>query len=111
MKRILTFKKWKNWSKIKFLRCVEKLLAAVGIIIASVVFTATNTEVVGQDIYPQSKKFPLGLYSIHEAQDMEKVRQFGWKIAQTYHFTPSFLETVAKGKMLALASLPGKSEP
>ncbi|QLE51279.1 hypothetical protein FD724_26480 [Nostoc sp. C057] len=111
MKRILAFKKWKHWSKIKFLRCADKLLAAVGIVVASVVFTATNTEVVGQDIYPKSKQFPLGLYSIHEAQDMQRVRQFGWKIAQTYHFTPSFLETVAKGKMLALASLPGKSEP
>ncbi|MGF1936153.1 MAG: hypothetical protein RM347_017490 [Nostoc sp. ChiQUE02] len=111
MKRILAFKKWKPWSKIKFLRCAEKLIAAVGIVVMSIVFMATNTEVIAEDIYPQSNEFPLGLYSIHEAEDMRMVGQFGWKIAQTYNFTPSFLKTVAEGQMLALASLPGEYEP
>jgi hypothetical protein len=63
------------------------------------------------DVYPQSKPFPLALYSIHQASEMQEVRQSGWNIAHSYHFNDSFLAAVAEGGMLTLASLPGESEP
>lgn len=113
MKLSLTFNRCKPDSKrkLKFLHHARSLLAAVGIVIVFFVFSATNAQVPAQDVYPQGKEFPLVLYSIHEAEEMQKVRQSGWNIAQTYDFKPSFLDTVAEGKMLSLASLPGKRKP
>lgn len=64
-----------------------------------------------EDIYPQGKQFPLGLYSIHSVQEMNATRPSGWNIAHTYQFTPSFVQTAKEGKMYALANLPGESEP
>ncbi len=114
MKLTLTFNRWKADSKrkLKFLRhATRSLLAVFGIVIALFVFSATNAQVPAQDVYPQGKQFPLGLYSIHEAEEMQRVRQSGWNMAQTYHFNPSFLNTVAEGKMLSLAKLAGEIEP
>ncbi|MBE9050164.1 hypothetical protein IQ243_07010 [Nostocales cyanobacterium LEGE 11386] len=115
MKLVLAFNQWQPYSIIKFFIQPKKLLVALGIVVASVVVMGTNVgtkvHMSAQNVYPQGKQFPLALYSLHEAQDMQSARKSGWKIAQTYHFNPAFLQTVTEGQMLALASLPGKSQP
>lgn len=63
-----------------------------------------------QNVYPAGNRFPLGLYSIHDAEKMQSVKGFGWNIAHTYHFQPVFLQTCFSSGMLALAHLPGKSD-
>lgn len=63
-----------------------------------------------EGIYPQGKRFPLGLYSIETGENMNAVKQFGWNISHTYHFTPPFLEQSEANGMQLLAGLPGESE-
>ncbi|MGH8000300.1 MAG: hypothetical protein ACREPR_12930 [Brasilonema sp.] len=108
----LAFNKWKRRAKKKFVPHVVMMLIAAGLVVLHVVFLAQNAQVVvAQGVYPQGNQFPLGLYSIHLAEEMSVARQSGWNIVHRYKFTPSFLKTSAKSKMFALASLPGKSEP
>jgi len=66
--------------------------------------------VASETVYPAGNRFPLGLYSIHDAEEMQSVKSFGWNIAHTYHFQSAFLQTCFTGGMLSLAHLPGKSE-
>jgi hypothetical protein len=110
MKLVLAFNERKTWFKKKFVFHVGKILTATCIVIA-LVSMSKATEFTTKNVYPQGKQFPLALYSIHTPQEMGATRQSGWNIAHTYQFTPSFLQTVEKGGMFALANLPGESEP
>ncbi|MCJ8278467.1 MAG: hypothetical protein MJK14_00560 [Rivularia sp. ALOHA_DT_140] len=100
--------------RLKFLRHARNLLAVaamVAIYFTYSIYSTTNAQIpTAQDIYPQGEQFPLALYSLEEVEDMQKVRSSGWNIAQTYHFKPSFLDTVAEGKMLGFASLPDEAD-
>ncbi|MHB8997051.1 MAG: hypothetical protein ACYC63_17535 [Armatimonadota bacterium] len=55
--------------------------------------------------YPQGKAFPLGLYSIGTAEEMQKEAGFGWNIAHTYSMKPEYLEIVKSAGWFALAHL------
>lgn len=98
-----------KWKK-KFLHHTGKLIVIAMLLLPLALITA-STQVSKQNLYPQGQEFPLVLYSIHEVEEMQKERVSGWNVAQTYHFNPLFLQTVADGHMLALAHLPGESEP
>lgn len=99
--------------KEKFVRHVGTLRIAGLIASLLIVGGAMGKQVVApeQGVYPQGKQFPLALYSIYLTEEMQTARRSGWNMAHRYRFTPSFLETVAAGGMLALAELPGKSMP
>lgn len=64
-----------------------------------------------EGIYPQGKRFPLGLYSIGSPKDMKVVQRFGWNLAHTYGFKPAYLQTCTRAGMFALPHLPGKKKP
>lgn len=89
----------------------KSLLVLLALAIGIFIFSLNTASVNAHKIYPQGQQFPLALYSIHEAEAMQEVRQSGWNIAHTYHFEPSFLETTAQGNMLTLTDLPGEVEP
>ncbi|NEQ27018.1 MAG: hypothetical protein F6K28_49995, partial [Microcoleus sp. SIO2G3] len=107
----LAHNKSKRRARKKFVPYAVMMLIAAGLVVLHVIFLAQNAQVVvAQTVYPQGNQFPLGLYSIHLPEEMSVARQFGWNIVHRYQFTPSFLETSANSKMLALASLPGESK-
>ncbi len=111
MKPVLNFKKRNTWFQKKVVCQVRKILTTTGIVIVLVACISNAAQLSTDDIYPQGKQFPLGLYSIHSAQEMNVARPSGWNISHTYHFTPSFFQIAKEGKMRALANLPGESEP
>jgi len=55
--------------------------------------------------YPQGKRFPLGLYSIHTIEEMQAEVSNGWNIAHRYGFEPKHVQVTAQGGMLALPHL------
>lgn len=55
--------------------------------------------------YPQGKRFPLGLYSIHTVDEMRAESARGWNIGHRYSFIPEFLDTAREGGMTALPHL------
>jgi hypothetical protein len=111
MKPLLTLKKRNTWFHKKAVYQVKKIVVIASIVIVLFACMSQATQLAADDIYPQGKQFPLGLYSIHTAKEMNVTRPSGWNISHTYHFTPSFFEIAKEGKMRALANLPGKFEP
>jgi hypothetical protein len=55
--------------------------------------------------YPQGTAFPLGLYSIGSADEMNQEAKFGWNIAHTYSMKPEYLEIVKQAGWFTLAHL------
>lgn len=104
------FNKWKQPLRQKFTR-YGGLIVVSGLITILLIACRTKAQVAEQGVYPQGRQFPLALYSIHLAEDMQVARKFGWNIAHRYSFTSSFLQTAKEGKMLVLAKLPGESQP
>lgn len=60
--------------------------------------------------YPQGRRFPLGLYSIHTVEEMQRERAFGWNLAHRYSMKPDFLATVKEGGMYGLVSVTEEEE-
>lgn len=55
--------------------------------------------------YPQGRRFPLGLYSIHTVEEMTTERALGWNICHTYSMQPEYLDVAREGGMLPLVHL------
>jgi len=62
-----------------------------------------------QDIYPQGKKFPLGLYSIAgDKQKIEELKKDGWNFGQVYSFEKNkeaFLSLAKAAEISVMASI------
>ena len=106
-------KEWKHPFKQKFMRytVLLQIIGSIAILLIACRTKTTGVAEQAQDVYPQGKQFPLALYSIHLAEEMQAVRKFGWNIAHRYNFTSSFLRTAEEGRMFVLAKLPGESQP
>lgn len=61
-----------------------------------------------EPVYPEGKRFPLGLYSVN-LNDPQVVKS-GWNIAQSYQFSrdkKGFIMSCAKAGLLTMATAPG----
>ncbi len=61
-------------------------------------------------VYPEGKRFPLGLYSIGNTEAMAEAGEAGWIIGHTYGFKPDYLDLTKEAGWLALAHLMGKTK-
>ncbi|MFP3903168.1 MAG: hypothetical protein ACLFWB_02880 [Armatimonadota bacterium] len=86
------------------------LLAAVAFLITAICGVCAQVADDPDLVYPQGHKFPLGLYSISSAEDLQVAGEAGWNIAQTYNMKENFLQTVAGVEgWHALAHLRGRT--
>lgn len=82
-------------------------------VLCSLCGVGAGCQAAGEDAerpYPQGRRFPLGLYSIHTIEEMKEAGRFGWNIAHCYGFKVEYLDTVKEGGLWALAHVEDKDE-
>ncbi len=60
--------------------------------------------------YPQGKRFPLGVYSVHTPEEMADVRDHGYNLGHTYHFKTDYLDAIAEAGIYGLPHLTDAEE-
>ncbi len=60
-------------------------------------------------IYPEGKRFPLALYSIHEPEEFADAADAGWNVGHRYGFSENYLPLAAENGFLSLAHLVGRT--
>ncbi len=59
-------------------------------------------------VYPEGKRFPLVLYSIHTPEEFAEAGEAGWNVGHRYNFDHSYLDLAGQNGWLSLAHLTGK---
>ena len=86
-------------------------LMAVGVGTVHVATTAAQDAIDPESlVYPEGKRFPLALYSIHTPKEMAEAGEAGWIVGHTYHFTAEYLDLAKDAGWLALAHLRGETK-
>lgn len=84
------------------------ILLLLSVLLILLTTLATAQQPATERIYPEGRRFPLLLYSIHTLEEMEEAGEAGWNTAHRYNFSEDFLELVAQADgWYALAHLSG----
>ena len=90
-------------------RCLMLALMAVGVGTVHVATTAAQDAIDPESlVYPEGKRFPLVLYSIHTPEEMAEAGEAGWIVGHRYAFKAEYLELARAAGWLAVAHLRGK---
>ncbi len=86
-------------------------LVAVGVGLVHLATTAAQDAIDPESlVYPEGKRFPLALYSIHTSQEMAEAGAAGWIVGHKYNFEPEYLDIANDTGWLAVAHLRGKTK-
>jgi hypothetical protein len=83
---------------------------AVGVGLVHLATTAAQDAIDPESlVYPEGKRFPLALYSIHTSEEMAEAGEAGWIVGHKYNFKPEYLDIANAAGWLAVAHLRGKT--
>jgi hypothetical protein len=86
--------------------------AAVSLILMSAAGgrLAAESADLGDRPYPQGRRFPLGLYSVHTPEEMTAVKAVGYNMGHRYGFAADYLDLATQAGLYSLAHIRGRSE-
>ncbi len=61
-------------------------------------------------VYPEGKRFPLMLYSIHTPEEFAEAGEAGWNVGHRYNFDHSYIDLAGQNGWLSIAHLRGKTK-